>query len=101
MRKRGRQYLGILSAVLCYYLIHEGAHLFYALCTGVFKEIHFMGMGVQIDVFAETMTDTQMGIFCIAGSAATLIAAYLLVVLAGRICRSDSKVFKACMYFFG
>ena len=99
MSKRTRQYLGILSAVACYYLIHEGAHFLYALCAGGFREIHFMGLGVQIDVFAESMTDTQMGIFCISGSGATLAAAYLLVFLADRICKSDSKVFKACMYY--
>ena len=99
MSKRVRQYLGIILAVLCYYLVHEGAHFIYALSTGVFKKINFMGLGVQIDVFAEKMTDTQMGIFCILGSVTTLIVAYLLVLLANPICKSDSKVFKACMYY--
>lgn len=27
MNKKIRQYLGLLSAVLVYYLVHEGAHL--------------------------------------------------------------------------
>lgn len=99
MSKRVRQYLGIILAVLCYYLVHEGAHFIYALCTGVFKKINFMGLGVQIDVFAEKMTDMQMGIFCILGSVATLLVAYFLVLLANQICKSDSKVFKACMYY--
>ena len=31
MNKRIRQYIGLLSAVLMYYIIHEGAHLIYAL----------------------------------------------------------------------
>ena len=52
MSKRTRQYLGILAAVVGYYLIHEGAHFLYALLTGVFKQIKFMGLGVQIDVYA-------------------------------------------------
>lgn len=63
MSKRTRQYLGILAAVVGYYLIHEGAHFLYALLTGVFKQIKFMGLGVQIDVYAERMTDTQLGLF--------------------------------------
>ena len=49
MNKRVRQYVGLLSAIIAYYLIHEGAHLIYALFTGVFKQINFMGLGMQID----------------------------------------------------
>ena len=45
------------------------------------------------------MTDVHMGIFCLVGSAATLITAYILVFLAERIGKSSSKVFKACMYY--
>lgn len=33
MKKRIRQYIGLLSAVLAYYAVHEGAHLIYALST--------------------------------------------------------------------
>ena len=38
MSKRTRQYVSLIAAVVSYYLIHEGAHLLYALATGVFKE---------------------------------------------------------------
>ena len=99
MSKRTRQYLGLLCAVLVYYVIHEGAHLVYALCIGVFKEMKFMGLGIQIDVYAEQMSKVQLGIFCVTGSIATMIAAYLLTVLAGKIGKHTSKVFKACMYY--
>lgn len=91
--------MGLLFAVLAYYVIHEGAHLVYALCTGVFKGIKFMGLGMQIDVYADRMSKVQMGIFCVAGSVATMIAAYLLILLAGRIGKHPSKVFKASMYY--
>ena len=53
MNKKIRQYIGLAVAVLMYYLIHEGAHLLVALAQGVFKRINFIGLGVQIDVFAE------------------------------------------------
>ena len=36
MNKRTRQYIGLLLAILSYYLIHEGAHLIYALAIGTF-----------------------------------------------------------------
>ena len=99
MNKRIRQYIGLISAILMYYVIHEGAHLVYAVCIGRFKQINFMGLGVQIDVYVEQMTLEQLGVFCIVGSIATAIAAYLLVLLADKIKVMSSKVFKACMYY--
>lgn len=70
MSKRTRQYIGILAALAAYYLVHEGAHLLYALVTGVFKQINFMGLGAQSDVYTDRMTSTQLGIFCLAGALA-------------------------------
>lgn len=99
MNKSTRQYIGLFSAVLAYYVIHEGAHLIYALCIGVFKHINFMGLGVQIDVYADQMTSQQLGVFCIVGSIATTIAAYILVALTDKIKDMPSKCFKACMYY--
>lgn len=99
MSKRIRQWIGIASAIIAYYLVHEGAHLLYAICTSVFKEINFMGIGMRIDVYADKMTNTLLGIFCLVGSLATLIAAYGIILLTGRICRHQSKVFKVCMYY--
>ena len=75
MSKRARQSIGILAAVVAYYVIHEGAHLVYALITGTFKRINLMTLGVQVDVFAERMSDTQLGVFCLVGAVATFAAA--------------------------
>ena len=95
MSKRTRQYIAILAALAAYYLVHEGAHLLYALLTGVFKQIRLMGLGVQIDVCAERMTDTQLGIFCLVGALATFCVGYLLTVLAKNICCAQSKLLLA------
>ena len=100
MSKRMRQYIGILAALAAYYLVHEGAHLLYALFTGVFKQINFMGLGVQIDVCAERMTDMQLGIFCLVGALATFCVGYLLTALAKNICRrTHSKLLRAMLYY--
>ena len=99
MNKRIRQYVGLLSAVLAYYVIHEGAHLIYALSTGAFRQINFMGIGIQIGIYEERMSNTQIGIFCMVGAVATMLAAYVLTLTANQICRVPSKVFKACMYY--
>ena len=99
MTKRMRQYIGIAAAVVTYYIIHEGAHLLYALGIGVFKRINFLQLGIQIDVYAERMTDTQMGLFCLVGAVATLIAGWLLTAGAETICKSKSKLLRAVLYY--
>ena len=99
MSKRTRQYIGILAALAAYYLVHEGAHLLHALLTGVFKQINFMGLGVQIDIYAEHMTNMQLGIFCLVGALATFCVGYLLAALAKNICRVQSKLLRAMLYY--
>lgn len=99
MSKRMRQYLGILAALVSYYAVHEGAHLAYACTIGVFEKIRFLGLGIQIVTDTQCMTNTQLGIFCAVGAVATLIAAYGLTLGTPAICKVESKVFKACMYY--
>lgn len=99
MNKKTRQYLGLLCAVLAYYIIHEGAHLAYALLTGTFRQIHLIGLGIQVDVYGERMSQSQMGMFCLAGPIATVVAAWLLTGFTGKILTAKSKVFRACMYY--
>ena len=99
MNKRVRQYVGLLSAVIAYYLLHEGAHLLYALSIGAFKQINLMGLGMQIDIYAEKMTQTQLGVFCLLGSATTLLTAYILIALIDKIRGISSKAIKACLYY--
>ena len=99
MNKRVRQYVGLLSAVIAYYLLHEGAHLLYALSVGAFKQINLMGLGMQIDIYAEKMTQTQLGIFCLLGSVTTLLTAYILIALIDKIRNISSKAIKACLYY--
>ena len=94
-----RQYLGILAALVSYYAVHEGAHLAYACTIGVFEKIRFLGLGIQIVTDTQCMTNTQLGIFCAVGAVATLIAAYGLTLATPAICKVESKVFKACMYY--
>ena len=99
MSRRIRQYIGILAAVISYYIIHEGAHLVAALRYGVFKGINFMGLGMQIDAYTDQMTDFQLGIFCLVGAVATVLFGWLLVLLCKRICVVKSKVFKTVMWY--
>ena len=99
MRKHIRQYVGIFAAVLSYYIVHEGAHLLTALYYGVFKGINFMGVGMQIDVYADRMTDNQLGIFRLAGAISTFLFGWLLIALAKKICKAKSWMFKASIWY--
>ena len=99
MSKRIRQYFGISAAVIAYYIVHEGAHLITALHFGGFKGINFMGLGMQIDVYAQRMTDTQLGVFCVAGAVSTLFFGWLLIALTKKICKVKSRVFKTIMWY--
>lgn len=94
-----RKWFGVLMAVLLYYIIHEGAHLLFALCCGAFDRINFMGIGVQIAAHTELMTPMQTAIFCVVGSIASLLAAYVLVWGAKFITKSGSRVLKAVGYY--
>ena len=99
MNKTIRQYIGMAVAVLTYYIVHEGAHLLYALSMGVFKGINIMSLGVQIDVYHHLLDDKQMAIFCVVGAVSTLIVGYLLMICIPKTktCRYD--VIKACFYY--
>ena len=99
MSKRVRQYIGIIAAIAAYYLIHEGAHLVYALCSGVFRQVKFMGLGVQVDVSVERMSDTKLAVFCLVGALATLIAGCFMTIFAKKICRAKSKLARASAYY--
>lgn len=94
-----RKWLSVLAAALLYYVVHEGAHLLVALCCGTFDRINFMGIGVQIAARTELMTPMQTAVFCVVGSIASLIGAYVLVWAAKFITKSGSKVIKAMGYY--
>ncbi len=97
--RRLRQYAGIGAAVLIYYLVHEGAHLAYALCAGAYKEILVLGPGMQVDIYADRMSSTRLGLFCLAGPAATQVCGWCLTAAAKRICLSKSRLFRTCSYY--
>lgn len=99
MTKRVRQYAGIGAAVLAYYGIHEGAHLGCAICLGVFRQVRFLGVGLQIDVWAERMTGLKMGLFCLAGPMAALTAGWILAAGAERLAGTGGPLFRAVLCY--
>lgn len=100
MKSNTRKWIGLAAAIVLYFIIHEGAHLVFALIFGVFREIRFMGLGMQIAITdPQAMTNLQFAVFNAAGAVASLAAAYVLSACARRICKADSKLFKAVCYY--
>ncbi|MBE6012401.1 hypothetical protein [Anaeropeptidivorans aminofermentans] len=101
MVRNVRKWISLIAAVVLYYVIHEGAHLIFALLFGTFKKIQFVywGIGIQIVVDAAVMSDMQLFVFGIAGVAATLIAGYIFVWKRNSILKSTSKVVRAVAYY--
>lgn len=98
-KRNARKWSALIIAIASYFLMHEGAHFIYARCIGAFKQINILGAGIQVDIYAEQMSDTQMGIFCIVGAVATIAVAYLILALTGKIIKSKSLYFRAIMYY--
>ena len=95
-----RKVIGLVAGILIYYLVHEGAHLGLAMLFGVFQEIRFIQMGVQIAItHPNVMSTMQFAVFNVAGAVASLTTAYLLVLFAKRINRISHKVLKAIGYY--
>ena len=87
MSKRARQYIGILAAGVVYYLVHEGAHLLYALFAGVFKQINFLVILKVFIGFRTTLASfTVLHLFsaafanCFFGSVFIRISVYATVI---------------------
>ena len=99
VEKKIRQIIGLICAIITYYIIHEGAHYLVAPYFKVFKEIKFLGLGIQIDVFVEKMSKYQMAIFCLAGVIATIIAATILIAFTNKICNLKNKIVKTYFYY--
>lgn len=94
-----RKMMAVAVAVVAYYLVHEGAHLLFALCTGTFESVRFLFPGVQIVADTARFSALQLGLFNLAGALATLAAAVVLLLLRRRIAGIRSHNLRAVFYY--
>lgn len=99
VKRNIRKWSALLVAIIMYFVVHEGAHFLYAVSIGAFRRINFIGLGVQVDIFRERMSDTQLGIFCLAGPAMALLVGYVLVLMSRSLVRKKSLFFRAAAYY--
>lgn len=97
--KFARKIIGLLLAIICYYVVHEGAHLIYALCTGTFEEIIFKFPGMQIKARTEALNNVQIFAFCLIGAIASLTVGYILCGAIKGIARLKSNLLRAILYY--
>ena len=55
-----RKWTGVFLTVVCYYLVHEGAHLITALCMGTFERVKLVFPGVQVAADIDAMSELQV-----------------------------------------
>lgn len=101
-QKNIRKMLGLLTAIVIYYVVHEGAHVAAALLLG--KQVYGIrivawGLGVQVLADTASGSDMQLVMINIAGVVATLIAGYIMVWSRNRILRSPSKTLRSIAYY--
>lgn len=65
----------------------------------VFRQINLIGFGIQVELFRERVSDVQLGIFCLAGPAAAIVAGYMLALAARWIVKCRSLLFRAIAYY--
>ena len=82
-----------------YFLIHEGAHFFYALSIGAFRQFNFMGIGIQVDIYRERMSDVQFGVFNLVAPVATIILGYIFLALTPKFLSYSSHYIRAIAYY--
>lgn len=99
MKSNLRKWLGIMVTILCYYSVHEGAHLISALFIGTYQGIKILFPGIQVVIDADAMSNLQLAVFSVVGPLATLLLGYALVLMTGRIVKSPNKISKAAFYY--
>lgn len=99
VKRSARKWAALFLALGLYFVIHEGSHAIYALLIGGFKEVRFLGVGLQVDIYRESMTDFQLGMFCLTGNVMTLFGAYVMCFAKNKIVKSKSLLFRAVCYY--
>lgn len=99
IKRNMRKWGALIGAIILYFVVHEGAHFLYAAGIGAFRQINFMGFGVQVDIFRERVSDFQLGIFCLVGPVSAILFGYILVLLARPMVKTQSLLLRAVLYY--
>ena len=99
MERNIRKWTSLLIAILCYYLIHEGSHLIFALMYGAFEKIKIIFPGIQIVCNTDKMSNYQIAMFCLSGSFFSMTSGHILMLLGKSVKKIDNKYILAISYY--
>ncbi len=94
-----RKWIALAVAIALYFLIHEGAHLLYAMSIGAFKQINFLGLGIQIEPYKDRMSELQFGLFNLLGPVSTVVVGYILLLLTPKLVSLQSAYARAICFY--
>ncbi len=95
-----RKWTALVVAIAAFLIVHEGAHLIYALSIGAFKQINILGFGLfQIEPYVERMSEIQLGIFCLLGPVSTISCGYIFLALTPKLASLKNAYARAIGYY--
>lgn len=95
-----RKYVYFLMAGITYIFVHEGVHLIQAQIYGVYEEIRFLPLGIEV-VIKEPLTigGWKLASFSGLSSIVTLLIGYVLFFLSPKILKLNFQPIKNYVYY--
>ncbi len=99
MRRNIKLWIGIIIAIIIYYVVHEGTHLIQAVLTDNFDSIRLVGFaGIEI-MIKEVPTGLLLSLFSGLSNAITVFCGYILVIMIPKILVLSNKMMKVALYY--
>lgn len=99
LRRNFKLWIGIIIAIIVYYVIHEGTHLIQAILTNNFDSIRLVGfVGIEI-MIKEVPTGLSLALFSGLSSIITVVCGYTLVIVMDKILVLNIKIVKVALYY--
>ncbi len=99
LRKSFKLWMGIVIAIIIYYVIHEGTHFIQAILTNNFDSIRIVGLaGIEI-MIKDLPRGLSLALFSGLSSLITIVCGYILVIIMPQIFMLSNKMIKIALYY--
>jgi len=99
VRRNLKLWIGIIIAIIMYYVIHEGTHFVQAVLTDNFDSIRLVGVvGIEI-MIKEVPTGLALTLFSGLSSVMTVFFGYIFVIIMPKILMMNNKMVKVALYY--
>lgn len=98
-KKNLKLWIGLVIAIITYYIIHEGTHFIQAILTDNFDSIRLVGLaGIEI-MTKEVPTGLSLALFSGLSSVITVVCGYILVIMMPKVFSLSNKMMKVALYY--